>query len=74
MTLRLLAQGVAHFKDIRYTAGITYGEMFMQNEYEMGRYNLDEADVPTQRTRFELYEQVRHNHQTAAVNHTLLWV
>jgi glycyl-tRNA synthetase len=53
------AQGVAHFKDIRYTNGITYGEMFLQNEYEMGRYNLDEADVATQRTRFELYEQVR---------------
>ena len=52
-------QGVSHFKDIRYTNGITYGEMFLQNEYEMGRYNLDEADVATQRTRFELYEQVR---------------
>ena len=52
------AQGVAHFKDIRYTDSITYGEMFMQNEYEMGRYNLDEADVATQRMRFELYEQV----------------
>ncbi len=53
------AQGVAHFKDIRYTDNITYGEMFMQNEYEMGRYNLDEADVATQRMRFELYEQVQ---------------
>ena len=59
MTLRMHAQGVAHFKDIRYTDGITYGEMFLQNEYEMGRYNLEEADVATQRTRFELYEQVR---------------
>ena len=49
---------MAHFKDIRYTDSITYGEMFMQNEYEMGRYNLDEADVATQRVRFELYEQV----------------
>ncbi len=50
---------MAHFKDIRYTDNITYGEMFMQNEYEMGRYNLDEADVATQRMRFELYKQVQ---------------
>ena len=33
--------------------------MFMQNEYEMGRYNLEEADVAVQRQRFALYEQVR---------------
>lgn len=31
----------------------------MQNEYEMGRYNLEEADVAVQRQRFALYEQVR---------------
>ena len=54
-----VAQGVSHFKDIRYTGGITYGEMFMQNEYEMGRYNLEEADVAVQRKRFALYESVR---------------
>lgn len=48
-------QGVSHFKDIRYTDSITYGEMFMQNECEMGRYNLDLADVETQRKRFDLY-------------------
>ena len=53
-------QGVSHFKDISYTNSITYGEMFMQNEYEMGRYNLEEADVAVQRRRFALYEQVWH--------------
>ncbi len=52
------AQGVTHFKDIRYTDTITYGEMFMQNEYEMGRYNLDLADLETQRRRFDLYTAV----------------
>ena len=54
-----MSQGVSHFKDIRYTDGISYGEMFMQNEYEMGRYNLEEADVAVQQQRFALYEQVR---------------
>ena len=51
-------QGVSHFKDIRYTDSIAYGEMFMQNEFEMGRYNLDVADVETQRKRFDLYNAV----------------
>lgn len=52
-------QGVSHFKDIQYAPGITYGELFMQNEYEMSVYNLDEADVEDQRARFALFEKVR---------------
>jgi glycyl-tRNA synthetase len=50
-------QGVEHFKDITYAPGVTYGEMFLQNEYEMSVYNLDEADVDGQRERFNLYEK-----------------
>ena len=40
---------------------MTYGELFMQNEYEMSCYNLDEANVEGQRQRFELYQQVSCN-------------
>jgi glycyl-tRNA synthetase len=41
---------------------VTYGELFLQNEYEMSCYNLDEADVAEQRKRFNLYEaEVRRN-------------
>ncbi|PSC72381.1 Glycine-tRNA ligase chloroplastic mitochondrial [Micractinium conductrix] len=50
-------QGAKHFKDIQYAPGVTYGEMFLQNEYEMSVYNLDEADVEGQRKRFELYNE-----------------
>eukprot|EP00887_Chlorella_sp_A99_P006103 scaffold22.g6103.t1 len=54
-------QGAKHFKDIRYTPDLSYGEMFLQarvlNEYEMSVYNLDEADVEGQRRRFDLYDQ-----------------
>jgi glycyl-tRNA synthetase len=50
-------QGVDHFKDIVYAPGVTYGEMFLQNEYEMSVYNLDQADVEGQRDRFDLYEK-----------------
>nr|WP_313884438.1 glycine--tRNA ligase [Streptomyces tropicalis] len=48
-------QGVSHFKDIVYAPGITYGEVFGQNEYEMSRYYLDDADVDTNRGLFEAY-------------------
>jgi glycyl-tRNA synthetase len=40
----------------RYCEGVTYGELFLQNEYEMSCYNLDEADVADQRQRFALCE------------------
>ncbi|GFH31273.1 uncharacterized protein HaLaN_30280, partial [Haematococcus lacustris] len=50
-------QGVTNFKDIRYNETLTYGELFLQNEYEMSVYNMDEADVADQRARFELFER-----------------
>ena len=42
-------QGVRHFRDIVYTPGLTYGELFGQAEYEMSRYYLDDADVAATR-------------------------
>ena len=51
-------QGVDHFRDIRYSADVTYGELFLQNEYEMSVYNLDTASVDNLRQRFQLFETV----------------
>lgn len=51
-------QRVKHFKDIQYTPTLTYGEMLLQNEYEMSCYNLDNADVASQQQLFELHQQV----------------
>lgn len=48
-------QGVRHFKDIRYAPGVSYGEVFGQAEYEMSRYYLDDADVPTNRELLSAY-------------------
>ncbi|KAA8494749.1 Glycine--tRNA ligase, chloroplastic/mitochondrial 2 [Porphyridium purpureum] len=48
-------QGKRHFKDIVYAPGITYGEIFMENEIEMSKYNLDEADIDTNRSLFDAY-------------------
>jgi glycyl-tRNA synthetase beta chain (EC 6.1.1.14) len=49
-------QGVGHFKDIAYAAGISYGEVFGQAEYEMSRYYLDDADVEANQRLFETYQ------------------
>ncbi|GMH40665.1 hypothetical protein BSKO_08569 [Bryopsis sp. KO-2023] len=50
-------QGVDHFKKIRYNQHLTYGELFLQNEFEMSKYNLEEAVVESQWKRFQLYEE-----------------
>ena len=50
-------QGVSHFSEIRYSADVSYGEIFGQAEYEMSRYYLDDADVDLNRQLFELYAQ-----------------
>lgn len=49
-------QGKSHFRDIVFANGVTYGDIFMQNEVEMSRYNLDEADIDRNNQMFELYE------------------
>lgn len=53
-------QGVTHFKDIAYARKpdgeiITYGEAFGQQEYEMSRYYLDDADVETNKALYANY-------------------
>ncbi|WP_245558835.1 glycine--tRNA ligase [Aestuariimicrobium kwangyangense] len=53
-------QGVTHFKDIAYATAadgriVTYGEAYGQQEYEMSRYYLDDADVEANRTLYETY-------------------
>ncbi|KAG6546215.1 hypothetical protein Mapa_012253 [Marchantia paleacea] len=50
-------QGVDHFKKIQYAPGITYGELFLENEKEMSAYNMDLANVERIQKRFELYAE-----------------
>ena len=56
----MAVQGVTHFKDIVYATKadgtvVTYGEALGQQEYEMSRYYLDDADVETNRSLYESY-------------------
>lgn len=53
-------QGKTHFKDIVYAIAadgreVTYGEAYGQQEYEMSRYYLDDADVEANRRLYEAY-------------------
>ncbi|XP_052192008.1 glycine--tRNA ligase, chloroplastic/mitochondrial 2 isoform X2 [Diospyros lotus] len=53
----MLLQGVDHFKKIHYADGITYGELFLENEMEMSRYYLEHASVACIQKHFDLFEE-----------------
>ena len=49
-------QGVTHFKEIRYSDDVLYGEIVGQAEREMSVYYLDDADIAVTRELFTTYE------------------
>ncbi len=53
--IMMALQGVRHFKEIMYAPGVTYGEIFGQSEYEMSRYDLDDADIDATRKLLDVY-------------------
>ncbi|KAM1370041.1 hypothetical protein ACFX15_039805 [Malus domestica] len=53
----MLLQGVDHFKKIQYADGITYGELFLENEKEMSAYYLENAGVHHLQKHFDLFEE-----------------
>ncbi|KAL9235540.1 hypothetical protein vseg_010291 [Gypsophila vaccaria] len=52
----MLLQGVDHFKKIQYADGITYGELFSENEKEMSAYYLEHANVDHIKQQFDIFE------------------
>ncbi|XP_058221718.1 glycine--tRNA ligase, chloroplastic/mitochondrial 2 isoform X1 [Rhododendron vialii] len=53
----MLLQGVDHFKKIQYANGITYGELFLENEKEMSGYYLEHASVAHLQKHFDHFEE-----------------
>ncbi|KAK9102892.1 hypothetical protein Sjap_020146 [Stephania japonica] len=53
----MLLQEVDHFKNIQYADGITYGELFLENEKEMSAYYLEHATVDRIQQHFEFFEE-----------------
>jgi glycyl-tRNA synthetase alpha chain len=46
--LAMYIQGVDHFRDLRFNnAGVRYGDVFLENERQMSRYNFEIADTAT---------------------------
>ncbi|XP_068650080.1 glycine--tRNA ligase, chloroplastic/mitochondrial 2 [Aristolochia californica] len=53
----MLLQAVDHFKKIKYAEGITYGELFLENEKEMSAYYLEHAKVDHIQKHFQIFEE-----------------
>jgi glycyl-tRNA synthetase alpha chain len=43
--LTMYIQGVENFKDLVWTDGLTYGDVYLQNEIEQSAYNFEHSDV-----------------------------
>jgi glycyl-tRNA synthetase alpha chain len=50
----MMLQGKERVHDLAWAPGITWGDLWLQNEREFSRYNFEEADVPAH---FEMFKQ-----------------
>ena len=66
--LAMYVQGVDNVYDLKFNAaGVTYGEVFLENEKQMSAFNFEAADVDTLKRQFEDMEaQVRRLLETKA--------
>jgi glycyl-tRNA synthetase alpha chain len=54
--LAMYLQGVANVFDLVWTPGVTYGDVYHQNEVEQSTYNFEHADVEWLFSQFSKYE------------------
>jgi len=54
--LAMFIQGVDSIFDLEWVNGITYGDVFKQNEVEYSKYNFDYSDINGLFTLFNMYE------------------
>jgi len=55
--LAMFIQGVDSIFDLEWVDGVTYGDVFHQNEVEYSKYNFDYSDAASLFTLFEMYEK-----------------
>jgi glycyl-tRNA synthetase alpha chain len=55
--ITMYLQGVESVFDIRWTDGISYGDVHLRGEIEHSRYNFDEADTGMLFSLFDMYEK-----------------
>jgi glycyl-tRNA synthetase alpha chain len=66
--LAMYIQGAENFKDLIWTDGLTYGDVYLQNEVEQSTYNFEHSDADFLFTAFNAHEkQAKHliEHQLA---------
>ena len=54
--LAMFIQGVDSIFDLEWVNGVTYGDVFHQNEVEFSKYNFDYSDAEGLFTLFDMYE------------------
>jgi len=54
--IAMYLQDVQHFKDIKWNDTVSYGEIFMQNEVEMSKYNFEVSNTESLFKMFDLYQ------------------
>ncbi len=61
--IAMYLQGVDHFKDIQWTKGVSYGDVYMRNEREQATYAFEQS------TTEQLFEQFLHcEHESAQLS------
>lgn len=55
--LAMFIQGVDSIFDLEWVNGVTYGDVFMQNEVEFSKYNFVTADIQILFNLFDIYEK-----------------
>jgi glycyl-tRNA synthetase alpha chain len=53
----MMLQGRSRVQDLVWAEGITWGDLWLQNEREFSRYNFEEADVPAHSEMFRQWEK-----------------
>ena len=59
--LAMYLQGVDNVFDLEYAPGVSYGDVFHQNEVEQSTYNFEHSDVEFLLTAFNAYEKQARN-------------
>jgi glycyl-tRNA synthetase alpha chain len=53
----MMLQGTERVQDLIWADGVTWGDLWVQNEREFSRYNFEEADVPAHFEMFKTWEK-----------------
>ncbi|UCD71102.1 MAG: glycine--tRNA ligase subunit alpha [Syntrophobacterales bacterium] len=54
--IAMYLQGVDDVYDLKWTEGITYGEVYLRREWEYSTYNFEKADIQVLLRLFDMYE------------------